>query len=34
MNLLPMKMGGIANDGYNIKIFRKDADSARAFGFR
>lgn len=31
MNLLPMKMGGIANDGYNIKIFRKDADSARAF---
>lgn len=31
MNLLPLKIGGIANDGYNIKTFRKDADSARAF---
>lgn len=31
MNLLPLQIGGIANDGYNIKTFRKDADSARAF---
>lgn len=30
-NLLPLKVGGIANDGYNIKTFRRDGDSARAF---
>lgn len=31
MNLIPMKIGGIVNDGLNIKTFRKDPESARAF---
>lgn len=31
MNLLPLKVGGIANDGYNIKSFQQDQASARAF---
>ena len=30
-NLFPLKMGGIANDGYNIKTFCKDRASADAF---
>lgn len=31
MNLLPLKIAGIANDGYNIKSFQQDQASARAF---
>ncbi len=30
-NLFPLKMGGVANDGYNIKTFKKDRASADAF---
>ncbi|MCI9640762.1 MAG: M50 family metallopeptidase [Emergencia sp.] len=30
-NLVPLKMGGVANDGYNIKTFRSDKESADAF---
>ncbi len=30
-NLIPMKVGGIANDGYNMKTFRNDRESADAF---
>lgn len=30
-NLIPLKIGGIANDGYNIRTFRADRESARAF---
>ena len=30
-NLIPLKIGGIANDGYNIRAFREDRESARAF---
>lgn len=30
-NLIPLKVDGLANDGYNIKSFRKNRDSARAF---
>lgn len=29
-NLFPLKMGGVANDGYNIKTFKKDRASADA----
>lgn len=29
-NLLPLKLGGVANDGYNIKSFRENPESARA----
>ena len=31
MNLLPLKVGGIANDGYNIKAIRQGGDGAKAF---
>lgn len=30
-NLFPMKVGGVANDGCNIRTFRKDRESADAF---
>lgn len=30
INLIPLKAGGIANDGYNIKAFRSGAESAHA----
>lgn len=30
-NLIPLKIGGIANDGYNIRTFRADRESAWAF---
>lgn len=31
VNLIPLKVDGIANDGYNIKTFKKDRQSADAF---
>lgn len=31
VNLIPLKIGGIANDGYNIRAFRSDPGSAKAF---
>ncbi len=30
MNLLPLKIGGIANDGYNIRSFRKNKTGVKA----
>ena len=34
LNLIPLKIGGIANDGYNIRTFRADRESAWAFWVR
>ncbi|MDF2473598.1 MAG: hypothetical protein K0R21_1380 [Anaerocolumna sp.] len=31
-NALPLKIGGVANDGYNVYYLRKDEEARRAFG--
>lgn len=31
LNGIPMKIGGITNDGYNIRLLRRDGDSRRLF---
>jgi hypothetical protein len=31
-NAIPLKIGGVANDGYNVYYLRKDVEAQRAFG--